>query len=352
MDYPLSLYFKSEPTDVKILDLCRGEDDFRKIYIVSDGDRRIVIKHMSNTFSDERRINGWFMLMEVYRSVGVYVPEIVTNLSGGVIASAEIDGRKYYTFAEEYSKYETVEHSEKEKCKDAQGRYTFTPDLMRLIGRIGSMHLDFIDWPSAYCVLVPFCEPDTTDEGTECAEEFVKYVRENLPSYTERAEELLNLFYKNQHRLAEIYDKLPTSCFQADLNDSNILIDKNRKFAGLIDFNLCGREAVLNYALREALWAVDDACLYGKDDELLYIYDEALDKIRIAAFLRNLSFILEEYDFSDDERDAFGDMFRYINGFWWFHIDELKRVKDDEARLKKLFDYLKKQMTRNDIKLP
>ena len=45
-------------------------------------------------------------------------------------------------------------------------------------------------------------------------------------------------------------------------------------------------------------------------------------------------------------------MFRYINGFWWFHIDELKRVKDDEARLKKLFDYLKKQMTRNDINLP
>lgn len=280
------------------------------------------------------------------------MPEIVTNLSCGVIASAEIDGRKYYTFAEEYSKYETVEHSEKEKCKDAQGRYTFTPDLMRLIGRIGSMHLDFIDWPSAYCVLVPFCEPDITDEGTECAEEFVKYVRENLPSYTERAEELLNLFYKNQHRLAEIYDKLPTSCFQADLNDSNILIDNNQKFVGLIDFNICGREAVLNYALREALWAVDDACLYGKDDELLYIYDEALDKIRIASFLRNLSFILEEYDFSDDERDAFGDMFRYINGFWWFHIDELKRVKDDEARLKKLFDYLKKQMTRDDVKIP
>ncbi len=352
MDYPLSLYFKSEPTDVKVLDLCRGEDDFRKIYITSDGERKIVVKHMSNTFSDERRIGGWFRLMEVYRSLGVYVPEILQNISGGFIDSTEIDGRKYYTYAEEYSRYETIEHIGAEKIKDGQGRSTTTPHLMRLIGRVGSMHLDILDWPSAYCVLVPFCEPDTTDESTECAEDFVKYVRENLPSYTERAEELLALFYKNQHTLSSFYDKLPTSCFQADLNDTNVLLDDDGNFAGLIDFNLCGREAVLNYAVREALWAVDDACLYGKDDERLYVYDEELDKIRIASFLRNLSFIQEEYRFSDVERDAFADMFRYINGFWWFHINELKRVRDDDSKVERLLDYLERQMTRDDVRLP
>lgn len=352
MDYPISLYFEAEPKDIKVLDLCRGEDDFRKVYIADDGKRKIVIKHMSNTFSDEKRIIGWFKLMEVYRSLGVYIPDIVTNLSGELIDSAVVEGRHYYTYAEEYSKYETVENIGEEKCKDGQGRYTYVPDLMRLIGRIGSLHLDLFDWPSAYCIIVPFCEPDTTDEGTECALEFVKYVKENLPKYTEKAEKLLSLFYKNQQKVAVFYDKLPTSCFQADLNETNILLDENKRFAGLIDFNICGKDSVLNYAVREALWAVDDGCLYGKNDERFYIYDRELDKIRISAFLRNISFVQEEYRFCDAEREAFADVFRYINGFWWFHIDELKRVRDDENKVECLLDYLEEQMTRDDIRLP
>ena len=53
-----------------------------------------------------------------------------------------------------------------------------------------------------------------------------------------------------------MYSALPFSCFQGDLNESNILLDENGRFAGLLDFNLCGREPVLNYAVREALWGV------------------------------------------------------------------------------------------------
>ncbi len=44
MEYPISLYYDTEVSDVKTLDLCRGDDDYRKVHVVDDGHRRLVIK--------------------------------------------------------------------------------------------------------------------------------------------------------------------------------------------------------------------------------------------------------------------------------------------------------------------
>lgn len=351
IDYPISLYYNKNVNVVKEMDLCRGEDDYRKVYIVDDGDRKIVIKHLSNTFSNRRRIEGWFSLMDEYRKSGLYCPTVVPNLSGELLHYDCIDGRDYYTYAEEYSIYDTAENIGKEKCVDNEGYYTFIPDVMRNLGKIASLKLDILDWPSAYCLLEPFCAPDTTDEATECAVAFVKYVNDNIPLHLPRAEALLKLFYKCQDDLKSVYKMLPTSCFQADLNDSNILLDGENNFVGLIDFNLCGKEPILNYAVREALWNVSDNRLMGKDDSRLYFYDEKLDNLRIKLFLQNIAYIQENYEFTLFEKEVFPIIFRYINSFWWFCIDELKLIRDDESKLDQLFNWLKRQMTRDDIRL-
>ena len=103
MEYPLDLYFDTEVSPVKILNLCRGDDDYRKVYIVDDGRRKLVIKHLSNNFSDRRRIEGWFRLMEEYRKIGLYCPSVVPNLNGELLHCDTLDGRDYYTYAEAYS---------------------------------------------------------------------------------------------------------------------------------------------------------------------------------------------------------------------------------------------------------
>lgn len=352
MDYPVSLYFDAETVDVKTLDLCRGEDDYRKVYIADDGCRKLVIKHFSNTFSDERRISGWFDLMEEYRKIGLYCPEIVVNRMGERIHRDTFDGRDYYTYAEEYAIYKSAEEIGNEKYQDANGHCCFTPDVMRSLGKIAAAGLDILDWKSAYCLLEPFCAPDTTDEATECAIAFVDYIRENLPAYLPRAEALLALFYKRQEELRAVYSALPTSCFQADLNDSNILLDEENRFAGLIDFNLCGKEPVLNYAAREALWGVSDKRLFGEKDSRLYFYDKELDDLRIRLFMENMGYIQENYHFSDYEKAVFPVLFRYMNSFWWFHLDEIKLIKEDESKINRLLDWLEYQMTRDDIHLP
>ena len=352
MEYPISLYFDTEVSDVKTLDLCRGDDDYRKVHIVDDGHRKLVIKCLSNTFSDRRRIEGWFALMNEYRKIGLYCPTVIPNLNGELLHCDTKDGRDYYTYAEEYSIYETAEHIGEDKFKDAHGQDRFTPDVMRSLGKIASAKLDILDWASAYCLLEPFCAPDTTDEATECAVAFVNYVRENIPAYLSRAEALLDMFYKRQEDLREVYYSLPTSCFQADLNDSNILLDGDNNFVGLIDFNLCGKEPILNYAVREALWAITDNRLLGENDSRLYFYDEELDDLRISLFLENIGYIQEVYSFSASEKAAFPILFRYINSFWWFHLDEIKLIKEDENKIDQLFGWLERQMTRDDIRLP
>lgn len=352
MEYPISLYYDTEVSDVKTLDLCRGDDDYRKVYIVDDGHRKLVIKYLSNTFSDKRRIEGWFKLMDEYRKIGLYCPAVVPNLNGEILHCDTVDGRDYYTYAEEYSVYETAEHIGKEKYKDAQGHDSFTPDVLRSLGKIASAKLDVLDWASSYCLLEPFCAPDTTDEATECAVAFVNYIRKNIPEHLPRAEALLELFYKRQEELRIVYPSLPTSCFQADLNDSNILLDDDINFVGLIDFNLCGKEPILNYAVREALWAVSDDRLYGENDSRLYFYDKELDDLRINLFLENIGYVQETYKFSSFEKEVFPILFRYMNSFWWFHLDELELIKNDEHKISQLFDWLEYQMTRDDIRLP
>lgn len=352
MEYPISLYYDSEVSDVKTLDLCRGDDDYRKVHIVDDGHRKLVIKYLSNTFSDRRRIEGWFKLMDEYRKIGLYCPAVVPNRNGELLHCDTKDGRDYYTYAEEYSTYETAEHIGKDKYKDEQGHDCFTPDVMRSLGKIASAKLDILDWASAYCLLEPFCAPDTTDEATECAVAFVNYIRDNIPAFLPRAEALLEMFYKRQEELKTVYPSLPTSCFQADLNDSNILLDEDSNFVGLIDFNLCGKEPILNYAVREALWGVSDKRLFGEKDSRLYFYDKELDNLRINLFLENIAYIQESYKFGSLEKDAFPILFRYMNSFWWFHLDEIKLIKEDESKITQLFDWLECQMIRDDIHLP
>lgn len=84
----------------------------------------------------------------------------------------------------------------------------------------------------------------------------------------------------------------------------------------------------------------------------MYFYDKELDNLRINLFLENIAYIQESYKFSSLEKDAFPILFRYMNSFWWFHLDEIKLIKEDESKITQLFDWLEWQMIRDDIRLP
>ena len=53
MEFPLTLYYDTEMIDIEVKDSSRGDSDFRKAYIVNDGESKIVIKYFSNSFSNQ-----------------------------------------------------------------------------------------------------------------------------------------------------------------------------------------------------------------------------------------------------------------------------------------------------------
>ena len=110
------------------------------------------------------------------------------------------------------------------------------------------------------CLLESFADEEFTDEETECALLFVDYIKKNLPQYLPRAEKLLDLFYRNQEECRKVYDPLPTSCFQADLNSSNILLDDSLKFVGLFDFNLVSTLFKGSTALQNIIYVIVGVC--------------------------------------------------------------------------------------------
>ena len=344
MEFPLTFYYDIEIADVEIKDSSHGESDFRKAYIVNDGVSKIVIKYFSNSFSNSKRIMGWFRLMEEYRKIGLYCPSIIPNRYGELLYKHTVDGRDYYIYAEEFSVFKAAAQLDVEKK-------IYMPDVLRTLGTIASKKLDILDFPSAYCLLESFAGEEFTDEETECALLFVDYIKKNLPQYLPRAEKLLDLFYKNQEECKKIYGTLPTSCFQADLNSSNILLDNNLKFVGLFDFNLCGKEKIINYAMREALWATYQECLVDKDNNYIFYFDKKLDDIRMTSFLENMSYIQETYTFSDEEKKAFPILLRYINTFWWYSLSDLEFFSKDNSKVEKILDWFEFQMTRDDIQL-
>lgn len=347
-----SLYYAAEPQVLKTLDLCRGDSDFRKVYITSDNQKKLVIKHTSNSFTDGKRICAWARLIDEYNKIDIYCPHIVPNRMGKLFYKYEDNGHDYYIYAEEFAKYQTAEQIGADKLRDGDGKECYFDDMLRSVGKVAAQHFDFCDFASGYCLLEPFSPPDTTDEATETAIIFRDFVKENIPKYYPRVEKLMELFYQNQAQLRKLYSKLPLSCFQADLNDSNVLLDENNNFNGLIDFNLSGKESVLNYTVRASFWYIPSKKLRGENGECLYFYDEKLDELRMRLFLDNIKCIEQTYAYSNYEREVFPVLLRYLNSFWWHHVNDIKDIKDDDAKIESLLRWLERQMTRDDIRLP
>ena len=348
-----ALYLGKSYEIVKEIDSSRGDDDVRRVYIAksADGGRKVVIHEVVNTFTDKHRIASWARLEDEYNKLGIYCPRTVRGLDGNISYAFDADGGTHYVYAEEFAPYDTVETIGYDTFKMPDGRLSYQDDMMRSVGRVAEAHLDVCDFPSSYCLLEPFCSPDTTDEGTECAEGFRAFVNAELPEYAEQTERLLKLFYRAQDEVRKIYGSLPTSCFQADLNYSNILIDEGR-FKGVIDFNLSGREPILNYTLRLALNYIDSRC-YDSDGNELFYYDEDAESLRVESILRSMSVIGEEYRFTDAEKRAFPALLRYMKNFWWGELGTIKRLKKDgdNEKIELLLNWLERQLTRNDISL-
>ena len=318
----ISLFFdeRAEIWDTK--DTSHGEKDFREaVFIRTESGNKFVIKLADNDFTFAEKIKMWQRCAEEYRSVGYYTPAILKSKSGD-FPIVQYKGHNCIVYAEEFSKY---------SCADDAGygiaSSKFKNEILIMTAKIADLYSDYTDYPSGYCMFELFSQSDQNDEVMDNALEWKSYA-EKLPSaFQPQIQRIWNLWYKNRSELQKIYHQLPTSVFQADLNSSNILIDENGNFAGVYDFNLSGKDVLLNYLIREINWP---------DDE------EELNMVKSA-----IKTIESVYTFSAIGKYAAPMLYRCIKPLWWTKIQRLKKSEDDSVAIQACLDKAESMLTRN-----
>lgn len=303
-----AMFFDGAPVSAETIDTSIGDDDFRNTVIVTTAEgEKHVLKFSANDFTFPEKIRVWQRTVEEYRDLGYYCPRILCDKNGG-FPSFGFRGHPCFVHAEEFYKYRPLEDRAAGEGEIADEEYDkYRRDIWSMTARIAAKKLDYTDYPSAYCLFETFCPSDKTDEVLDNALGWKK-LADALPKvFSEQAERIWRLWTANREELSELYKKLPTSVFQADLNSSNLLIDDDGRFMGVYDFNLCGREVFLNYLMRE------------NNSESIP------DALRISR---------EFYSFSEEEKAAALPLFRCLKPLWWTAVGDLEKAGTDEEAIK------------------
>ncbi len=315
-----SLFFDDVPAAFHRIDTSRGETDFRATFIVETAPGgKYVLKLADNDFTFPEKISVWQRTAEEYRKLGYYCPRIFQDKSGR-FPVVDYGGHRCTAYAEEFAPFRPVEDRFSDdfgKNEELYDRYQ--RDIWRMTARIAARYFDYTEYPSAYCLFETFCPSDKTDEVLENALKWKEYADALPDGFREQTERIWCLWTDNRAALEPVYKKLPASVFQADLNASNILLDDEGRFAGIYDFNLCGREVFLNYLMRETS-GVSGIC----------------EALKIAS---------EYYHFSDIEKDTALMLYRCLKPLWFTEVEELKKAGNDPDAIKACLNETEQALT-------
>ena len=309
----LELFFDEPLIEYEIKNTSFGESDFREaVFLTLASGERYVLKFADNAFTFPDKIIVWMQCAKAYRKLGYYTPAILPSKTGD-FPIVRYKDRDCVVYAEEFAKYQIADEIGKGITS-----VSYANDALIMTAKIAASRLDFSEYPSGFCLFEPFSPSDQMDEVMDNALEWKRHA-ETLPAeYQPQVKRIWNRWIENRTALETIYKELPTSVFQADLNTSNILLDEQGCFAGVFDFNLCGRDVFLNYLFREIF------CGDNKDE---------LQRIFTA-----LQTVSPYYHFSDLEKEAAPLLYRCLKPLWYTRIQQLKEAGTDCAAIQARLD--------------
>lgn len=314
----IALFTYEEIKDCFVISNNHGEDDFRETLIVKlKSGRTIVIKVANNSFTTSERIEMWQRCAKEYKRLGYYSPQIHTAIDGS-FPCVSYKEQKCIAYAEDFSNYQSAD-----KCKNIK---PYRDALYTMTARVARERFDYTDMPSGYCLFELF-PGEKVDEVTENALDFNNYCKTLPESFAEQTNRMFARWKYNRNELERMYFQLPFSVFQADLNYTNVLVDSEGNFAGVYDFNLAGKDEILNYLFREIY--------FGS-------FDEELSEI-----LRALTVVSEVYSFSEAEIQAALLIYRCVKPLWFTRVYTLKQAGQDYGMVKKILDEMENAQTRN-----
>ena len=236
---PFGLGFE---TVTRFVDSSHDDEDVRLNFILDD---RYVLKLHSQQSVWEGRLQEIRRLIDRYRSIGVYCPQLIQTENSALCVPFEMEGRHFNCFVEEFAKHPF--------CTEDS-----IPDRAEIVEHLGVLASRFtdVDLSDVYSMwsildLSPLDRSFGKDEKQENAELLIDTLCTD--GVFQLAQIVLNVNRSLREKIAARFRELPRCVFQGDLNCSNVLVE-NGHFAGLIDFNLSGTDVNINVFVNETNW--------------------------------------------------------------------------------------------------
>lgn len=346
----IALFHITLPLNYKVIEIRNQAKDIRYIVYINYPHKKYVLKMAYNNFTTEKRIEGWVKLIEVYKKLNCYSPSLIKSLNNKYSERIIFKDKPMIVWQEEFALYKFLSDIKNKDLNHDLTRYVFQDELIQFYANVGKAQLTGFPGNSGWSRLKPFMEEDEVDEVSECIETFDEIIRKNIPHFLDRWIGILFKYNKNKEDLKEIYHDLPTSIFQADWNDTNILVDDRGYFKGLIDYNLCGKDTCLNIFISMSLYGgIGWSKSFDEKESKLIKLLKNIQNSRIENMFNVLKEFKKHYNFLEVEVKAAPLLFKYIVFIEYDTIEMLKKYLFDDDKLNQLFDFIEYQLLRNDI---
>lgn len=307
-----------------VIDTSRGKDDIRYHYIIN---KKFVLKVSNSNSITEIFLQEMKRLITRYRNIDIWCPNLILNTKNELLTIIEHEGRSYYCYMEEFAPYHFLQ--------DNENLYESKKEILPHLGKL-AVKYSGIDLSSTYSMwsiidLAPF---DLTDEKQENLNLLVENLKKH--GYLELGESLLESNKKARNNIFTIFRDLPRCVYQGDLNPTNILVNKENRFVGIIDFNMFGTEVNINCFLNECMYYLT------LDDFQQLDVDEIFTKMN---YIQNdlLQSIFEFYKLNTIEKKVFKDYKKVIDisfypnvMLWIYLLNENKYINKVVSFIEKL----------------
>lgn len=295
------------------IDSSHGEEDRRLVYIVDD---TAVLHCYSAAVMDEAFLQGISRLVQRHKEIAVWAPSLFPRKDMGELLTLCREGETLWRcYMEEKAPYAFLD-------KKKIDLYDSKAEMLPFLGTLASRYsnIDLVENRSMWSI-IELAPMDAMETGIDEKQENVDSLCAALGEQP-IVQRIRRLNERARSRIGEHLAELPRCVYQGDLNPSNVLVDEEQHFRGVIDFNLYGTDVNINCFLNESMY-------YVKDEDVETLNPaELLNKMRQVQ-KRLMDCILQQYSLNPLEQSLLEEYRFAIELGFYPNVSLLKKLLSD-----------------------
>jgi predicted DNA-binding transcriptional regulator AlpA len=238
----------------------------------------------------EERLSALQRLVDRYRSLGLFAPNFLKNKQGFYGCLYKNGEHTFYGHMEEKAPYPSAD-------RKMVSSLSFRHEVLAFLGQLAARYsgVDLMKENSMWSLLDLSPLDQGQDEKSENLVSLLKALKNT--GEEELANQVQDFDAENRKQLRQRFRFLPRCVYQGDLNPSNLLVNSDHHFCGLLDFNLAGTEVNINCFLSETCpgWDLKD---WEKEEPAIFLERDWKQ------WKEGMGIILEKYLLSPLEKET------------------------------------------------